>query len=60
VDELHRDYRIGDATWTALSAQYDKQQLLDLVFAVGQYTTVSMALRTLGVELDEGIEGFDR
>ena len=60
VDELHRDYRISDATWSALSSRYDKQQLLDLVFAVGQYTMVSMALRTLGVELDEGIEGFEK
>jgi alkylhydroperoxidase family enzyme len=60
VDELHRDYRISDATWSALSTHYDKQQLLDLVFAVGQYTMVSMALRTLGVELDEGIEGFPK
>jgi alkylhydroperoxidase family enzyme len=60
VDELHRDYRISDATWSALSTRYDKQQLLDLVFAVGQYTMVSMALRTIGVELDEGIEGFPK
>jgi alkylhydroperoxidase family enzyme len=60
VDELHRDYRISDATWSALSTRYDKQQLLDLVFAVGQYTMVSMALRTIGVELDQGIEGFPK
>ena len=29
-----------------------------LVFAIGQYTLVSMALNTLGVQLDEGIAGF--
>jgi hypothetical protein len=28
------------------------------VFTVGQYTLVSMALNTLGVQLDEGIPGF--
>ena len=58
ADELHRDSRIGDATWQALSARYDTQQLIDLIFAVGQYTLVSMALNSLGVPLDEGIEGF--
>jgi alkylhydroperoxidase family enzyme len=58
ADELHRDSRIGDATWKALSARYDTKQLMDVIFTVGQYTLVSMALNTLGVELDEGIPGF--
>lgn len=58
ADELHRDSRIGDATWQALSARYDTQQLMDVIFAVGQYTLVSMALNSLGVQLDEGIPGF--
>jgi hypothetical protein len=34
--------------------------MLDLVFTVGQYTLVSMALNTFGVQLDDGIEGFPR
>jgi alkylhydroperoxidase family enzyme len=58
ADELHRDARIGDDTWRALSARYDAKQMLDLIFAVGQYTLVSMALNSLGVQLDEGIAGF--
>ena len=58
ADELHRDSRIGDATWSALGARYSTQQLMDLVFTVGQYTLVSMALNSLGVQLDEGIAGF--
>ena len=58
ADELHRDSRIGDATWRALSARYDSKQMLDLIFAIGQYTLVSMALNSLGVQLDEGIAGF--
>jgi alkylhydroperoxidase family enzyme len=60
ADELHRDSRIGDATWAALGERYDTQQLLDLIFAVGQYTLVSMALNSLGVQLDEGIPGFPK
>jgi len=58
VDELHHDSRISDATWARLAERYDRKQMLDLVFAVGQYTLVSMALNSCGVELDPGVEGF--
>lgn len=58
VDELHADAFIGPRTWDALAARYSTQQLIDLVFTVGQYNLVSMALNTLGVQLDEGIPGF--
>jgi 4-carboxymuconolactone decarboxylase len=58
ADELRAETMIGDATWSALATRYDTTQLLDLVFTVGQYTLVSMALNTLGVQLDEGVQGF--
>ncbi len=58
VDELHADAMVSDATWKSLSTQLSTEQLLDLVFAVGQYNLVSMALNTLGVQLDEGVPGF--
>ena len=59
ADELHGDSFIGDATWQGLSSTWDKQQLIDVIFTVGQYHTVSMALNTLGVQLDEGVKGFE-
>jgi hypothetical protein len=59
VDELRAQAFISDAVWGALSARYNTQQLLDLIFTVGQYNLVSMALNTLGVRLDEGIAGFE-
>ena len=58
VDELHEDAMIGDVTWRALSERYSTQELMDLVFTVGQYNLVSMALNTFGVQLDDDIEGF--
>jgi 4-carboxymuconolactone decarboxylase len=58
ADELHEDSFISDATWRALSARYGDQELLDLIFAVGQYTLVSMALNSLGVQLEPGTPGF--
>ena len=58
VDELHDDSFLSDASWNALTAQWSTEQLIDLIFAVGQYTLVSMALNSLGVQLDAGVEGF--
>lgn len=60
VDELLGDAFIGDATWQMLSERFDTRQLIDIVFTVGQYHLVSMALNTLGVQLDDGVEGFVR
>lgn len=57
-DELHADSFIGDATWAELTRHYDTTQLLDLVFTVGQYHLVSMALNTLGVQLEPGAARF--
>jgi 4-carboxymuconolactone decarboxylase len=53
VDELHGDQFISDATWQRLSKHYDTNQLIDLVFAVGQYTLVSMALNSFGVQIEK-------
>jgi 4-carboxymuconolactone decarboxylase len=52
TDELHKDAFITDATWQGLSKHYNTKELMDIVFAVGQYNLVSMALNTLGVQLD--------
>jgi alkylhydroperoxidase family enzyme len=59
ADELHDDAFISDATWGTLAETWNTQQLFDLVFTVGQYHIVSMALNTLGVQLDDGVRGFE-
>lgn len=59
TDELHADAFISDATWQALAAHYDMHQLMDLVFTVGQYNLVSMALNSFGVQLDPGLPGWE-
>jgi 4-carboxymuconolactone decarboxylase len=55
ADDLHRDGRVSDPTWSALAARYDERQLLDLLFTVGQYNLVSWVLNSVGVELDPGV-----
>ncbi len=58
VDELHDDQCITAQTWDALAQRWSEQQLLDLIFTVGQYTLVSMALNSLGVQRDAGVPPF--
>jgi alkylhydroperoxidase family enzyme len=55
ADELVRDARIADATWEALAAELDDQQLMDVVFTVGAYDLLAMALRSFDVELDDDL-----
>lgn len=52
ADQLHRETTIDDATWGTLATRYGLQQLMDVVFTVGQYRLVSAALNTLCVQLD--------
>ena len=60
VDELYIDSFITDSTWQKLSKKYNEHQLIDLVFTVGQYNLVSMVLNTLGIQLEDGIDGFPK
>jgi len=58
VDELHANSLISHATWQALARRYNTEQLLDFLFTAGQYKLVSMVLNSVGVQLEEGFEGF--
>ena len=58
ADELHNDAFVSDETWNGLSQTYSVEQMMDLVFNCGQYTMVSMALNSFGVQLDPDLEGF--
>lgn len=61
VDELMKESRITDGTWTALSKHFDKRQLMDLVFTIGNYVLVSWSIAAFGVQLEDGVDkiGFD-
>ena len=59
TDELHNDAHVADKTWNALSEHLTRQQMMDVVFTVGQYNLVSMALNSFGVQPDEGLPGWD-
>jgi len=57
VDDLFENSVVSDAVWAALSAKYSTQQMIDLVFTVGQYNLVSWALNSFGVPLDDYLPG---
>jgi hypothetical protein len=60
VDELYENAFISDLTWNALAKQYSEKQLMDLVFTVGEYDLLSMALNSFGVQLDKDATGFPK
>ncbi len=55
ADELVQRARIDDSTWATLTAALDTRQLMDVVFTVGAYDLLAMALRTFDVELDDDL-----
>lgn len=59
ADELHDESCISDATWASLAARYDDRQLIEVPMLVGQYHLVSFTLRSLGVQREPGVPGFD-
>jgi alkylhydroperoxidase family enzyme len=58
ADELHATCTLGDERFGELAARYDTGQMIELAMVVGHYHLVAMALNTLGVPLDEGLEGL--
>ena len=52
VDELFRNSSVTDATWAAVSAEYDDLNMVDAVMTVAEFTTLSMLFNTLGVQPD--------
>jgi alkylhydroperoxidase family enzyme len=59
VDELHTDAFISNSTWESVASRYNTEQMMDLIFTAGQYHLVSMALNSLGVQLEAGFDGFE-
>ncbi len=61
VDELYRDSRISDATWETLSRHFNRHEMMDLVFTIGNYVMLSWAVSSFGIPLEDGADqiGFD-
>jgi 4-carboxymuconolactone decarboxylase len=58
ADDLCADNCVSDVTWSALGADWNEAELLELVMVAGMYRMVSGFLNTMGVQLDEGVPGW--
>jgi 4-carboxymuconolactone decarboxylase len=56
VDELLDGHVITDTTWAELATTHTVEQLVELPLLVGQYLSLSFAMRSLGVPLESSIE----
>ena len=56
ADELNQNSTISDTTWAELGRHFDDRQRMDLVFTVGGYCLLAMAVNTFGIE-DEHPDG---
>ena len=56
VQELGRERRVSDATFDALRAHLDEQEITDLTLVTGYYTALGMALNAFEVDLQPGQE----
>jgi alkylhydroperoxidase family enzyme len=52
VDQLDEKTNVSDQIWAALSERLDEQQRMDLIFTIGGYTALAMALNAFGVEVE--------
>lgn len=56
VDELLADACIGEPTWARLSQSLSTEQLIDLIYTVGCYEIAAMMFKTLGAQIESGVE----
>ncbi|WP_297488348.1 carboxymuconolactone decarboxylase family protein [Acidocella sp.] len=61
VDEILHAHRISDPTWAVLGRYFDRHQLMDIVFTIGNYAMLSWAIASFGVQLEDSADkiGFD-
>lgn len=53
VDELAETSTLTDATWARVREHLDDQQVLDLIFTIGCYQLLAVAVNTLGIQPEE-------
>jgi len=49
---------VSNETWATLAGRYDTRQFMGAVVTVRQYNLVAMYRNSLGVQFEEGFEGF--
>jgi len=52
VDELYAENCISDSTWKVLSERYKTNQILEILFIVGYYNLLALAMNSLGAQVE--------
>jgi alkylhydroperoxidase family enzyme len=58
ADDLFENSVVSDETWAVLEKKYSTEEMMDVVFTIGQYNLVSWALNSFGVPLDDYLPGY--
>lgn len=56
AQELVQQHAISDETWRLLAQHYDRQQLMEIVFLVGNYSMMAMATKSFGIVVEDAFE----
>ncbi len=59
ADDLHAHASIQPPTWARLAARFNTQQMMDLVFLVGCYDLLAMAIKSFQTQLEPGVAALD-
>jgi len=56
--EMTRDYRVSDATYTALEQEMEGEQLIDLIVTIGFYNCVVRVLASTDMDVEEDYKQY--
>jgi 4-carboxymuconolactone decarboxylase len=53
VDEIEESNTVTDATWSQLREHFDEKQILDLIFTIGCYQLLAVAVNVFGIQPED-------
>ncbi len=59
ADDLCANACISEDTWKKLAERYDTRQIMDMIFLVGCYEVLAMAIKSFRIPLEPGVAGLD-
>jgi len=58
TEQLLSKAQVNDATWSGLAAQLDTQQLIELLFVIGNYGMLSWIINAFGIQPEDNVEAM--
>jgi 4-carboxymuconolactone decarboxylase len=59
ADELCFDAKLSKATWDRLAMRFSIQQIMDLIFVIGCYEVLAMAVNSFNADIEPGVAPLD-